>query len=111
MRRWTAIVFVILCCVGCFSTRPAIAQEQPASQRKIISKVIPVYPDLARHMGLEGAVRLQVVVAPNGAVKSMRAIGGSPLLLRSAQDAIQKWRWAPAPQESQELVELTFHPN
>ena len=93
-----------------FSALPAAAQE-PATQRKLISKVIPVYPDLARHMGLEGAARLEVVVAPNGTVKSMRPIGGSPLLLRAAQEAIPKWKWAPAPQESKELVELKFHPN
>ena len=32
-------------------------------------------------------------------------------LLRAAQEAIPKWKWAPAPQESKELVELKFHPN
>ena len=110
MRRYTVITLVALCTAGAFSDLSTFAQ-QPATQRKILSKVIPAYPDLARHMGLEGAVRLEVVVAPNGTVKSLRAVGGSPLLLKAAQDVIPKWKWAPAAQESKELVELTFHPN
>jgi TonB family protein len=110
LRRYTIIALVALCAAGTFSDLPAFAQ-QPAAQRKVLSKVIPVYPDLARHMGLGGAVRLEVVVAPDGTVKSLRAVGGSPLLLKAAQDVIPKWKWAPAAQESKELVELTFHPN
>ena len=109
MRPWLAITFGVLCAVGSFSGSPVLAQNT-ATPRKIMSKVLPVYPELARHMGLEGAVRLEVVVAPNGGVKSMHVLGGSPVLVRAAQDATQKWKWAPAPQESKELVELTFHP-
>jgi TonB family protein len=108
MRPWLTIT-LILCTVGSFSGVPVLAQGT-ATQRKIINKVLPIYPELARHMGLEGAVRLEVVVAPNGGVKSMQVLGGSPVLVRAAQDATQKWKWAPAPQESKELVELTFHP-
>jgi TonB family protein len=109
MRRLLTITLAVLCTAGPFSGLRALAQK-PATQRKIISKVMPVYPELARHIGLEGAVRLEVVVAPNGVAKSMQAVGGSPLLIRAAQDAIQKWKWEPAPLESQVLVELTFHP-
>jgi hypothetical protein len=43
-------------------------------------------------------------------VKSVRALGGNPVLLKAAEDAINNWKWAPAPQESQEIVELKFHP-
>lgn len=88
----------------------APAQEQPASSRRVVTKVIPSYPDLARRMYLRGTVKVEAVVAPNGAVKSTRVIGGSPLLTRSAVDAIGKWKWAPAPQESKEVIELSFHP-
>jgi protein TonB len=109
MRRWLAITFVVLCAAGPFSDLRVLAQNA-ATPRKIISKVLPVYPELARHLGLEGTVRLEAVVAPNGAVKSMQALGGSPLLVRAAQDATQKWKWAAAPQETKELVELSFHP-
>ena len=85
---------------------PAFAQ----AGRTLVSKVMPQYPELARPLRLEGTVKITVQVAPNGTVKSMKAIGGSPLLLRAAQDAVEKWKWAPTSQESSELVELHFKP-
>jgi hypothetical protein len=32
------------------------------------------------------------------------------LLAKSAVDAIELWKWEAAPQETKELVELSFHP-
>jgi outer membrane biosynthesis protein TonB len=74
--------------------------------------MIPHYPELARSLHLEGTVKLVVVVvAPNGSAKSIQAVGGNPLLLKAAQDAIYMWKWAPATQESQEPVVMRFSPN
>ena len=88
----------------------SLAQEKSEETRKIVNRVIPVYPEIARRMQLSGTVKVEVVVAPDGKPKSTRPIGGSPLLVRAAVDALEKWRWAAAPQETKELVELTFHP-
>jgi protein TonB len=88
-----------------------LAQEaQSDNGRAIVSRVVPNYPELARKMNLEGTVKLQVTVAPNGTVKSAQAVGGSPVLVKAAEDAIYKWRWIPAKQESKELVEIRFRP-
>jgi hypothetical protein len=51
-----------------------------------------------------------VVVTPSGKAKFTQVIGGNPLLAKAAIDAIEKWKWAPAPQETKELIELIFHP-
>jgi membrane protein involved in colicin uptake len=51
-----------------------------------------------------------VVVAPNGKAKFTQVIGGNPLLAKAAVDAIEKWKWVPAAQETKEPVELNFHP-
>jgi TonB family protein len=110
MRRWTAITVFALCATVVFWSSSAFAQ-QPAGQRKILNQVTPQYPELARRMRLEGTVKLTVTVTPGGNAKSIQATGGSPLLLQAAQDAIRLWKWTPAPQESQEFVELRFHPN
>jgi len=88
-----------------------VAQDAEAdNSRKIVSKVVPSYPELARKMNLEGTVRLQVVVAPNGTPKFVEAIGGSPILVKAAEDSVYKFRWAPSKQESKELIEMKFHP-
>ena len=110
MQRWTAITCLVLCAICTSSNFSALAQ-QPESLRKVQDKVTPQYPELARQLHLTGTVKLIVTVAPNGSVKSVRPIGGNPLLLKAAQDAISKWKWTPASQESQELVELRFGPS
>jgi TonB family protein len=105
----TALVALSLGASVCAQT-PSTAQEQPEVKRKVVSRVVPVYPELASKMQITGTVKVEVVIAPNGKLKSTQVIGGSPVLIRAAVDAIEKWRWAPAPQESKELIELNFHP-
>jgi outer membrane biosynthesis protein TonB len=51
--------------------RVCFAQNEPsASVRKVINKVVPVYPKIARTMNLSGTVKLEVLVQANGSVKS-----------------------------------------
>ena len=104
------MTFFVLCAAAALSMSPAMAQ-QPQGPRKVLNQVTPQYPELARRMRLEGTVKLTVKVAPSGIAKSIEATGGSPLLLKSAEDAIRLWRWAPAQQETQESVALRFHPD
>lgn len=61
-------------------------------------------------MNLSGTVKVFAVVAPDGKVKSVEPVGGSPLLIQAAQDAIMQWKFAPAGAESKELIELHFNP-
>ncbi len=70
-------------------------QEQTESSRKIVNRVMPQYPAMARTMNLRGSVKAEAVVQPNGFVKSVEVKGGHPVLVRAAQDAIYKWKWAP----------------
>ena len=78
--------------------------------RKPKIKVSPVYPEIARRMSITGTVRLAVVVAPNGTVKSSKAVGGHPMLVNAAQDAMRQWRFEPAVAESSGIVEFKFQP-
>lgn len=85
-------------------------QEVSENARMIVRKVQPQYPALAQQMGIKGSVKLEVVVEPDGRVKSMNAKGGHPLLVEAAQDAIRQWRWQPASHQSLESVEVRFNP-
>lgn len=108
MRRAVAIMLSFLL-LGTMLQPRLFAQETEGSGRKILTKITPVYPDLARRINLEGAVKLQVTVTPNGTAKNIEVVGGNPLLVRSAEDAVYKFRWAAAAQESKELIEIRFH--
>ena len=92
---------------------PAMAQESVKTEelsRKPKTKVAPVYPDVARRMGVAGIVKLSVVVAPNGTVKSSKVIGGHPVLVNAAMDAMKQWKFESAPTESSGTVEFKFQP-
>jgi TonB family protein len=92
---------------------PAMAQESVKTEelsRKPKTKVAPVYPDVARRMGVTGVVKLSVVVAPNGTVRSSKVIGGHPVLVNAAVDAMRQWKFESAPTESSGIVEFKFQP-
>lgn len=87
-------------------TLPAQAQDELA--RKVKTKVPPAYPELARRMNIRGTVKVLVVVSPNGTVKDSRVVGGNPILVNSAIDALKKWKFEPATEESTGVVEFRF---
>lgn len=107
--RHVVAVTIGLVLLGTTLQPAVLAQATEASGRKIVSRVTPVYPELARKMNVEGSVKLLVTVAPNGIAKNVEAVGGSPLLVKAAEDAMYKFRWAAAAQESKELIEIRFH--
>jgi protein TonB len=92
---------------GSFKVVPAHAQEV---ERKVKNKVSPEYPEIAKRMGLTGVVRLQIVVSPNGTVKDTKVIGGHPILVNAAVDAVKKWRFEPGSGESTGTLEFKFEP-
>jgi TonB family protein len=81
------------------------------SDRKIRQRVSPQYPDLARRVNAMGTVRLEIEVAPNGDVKNVKALGGHPLLIPAAEDAIRKWKYEPAKESTTAVVEFKFNSN
>jgi TonB family protein len=85
-------------------------QEQTEGSRRILRRVTPQYPEMARTMNLRGNVKAEAVVEANGVVKSVEVRGGHPVLVRAAQDAIYKWKWAPATRETREPIEVRFDP-
>ncbi|MDP9160002.1 MAG: energy transducer TonB [Acidobacteriota bacterium] len=93
-----------------FSASFCPSQQPSEANRKILNKVTPAYPDLARKMQLRGIVKVEATVTSNGKIKSTKVIGGSPVLAQAAVDAIGKWKWVAAAGETTELIELQFHP-
>ena len=77
-------------------------------ERKAVRKVQPAYPELARQMNVGGTVRVEVVIAANGSIKTVRPLGGHPLLIRSATEALKNWRYEPGP-ETTTILEFRFH--
>lgn len=78
------------------------------SKRKVKTKVLPSYPELARRMNVAGKVKIEVVIAADGHVKTTRVVGGHPLLVQACQDAVKGWRFVSAPEETTQVAECEF---
>ena len=76
--------------------------------RKLKSRIDPVYPDLAKRMNVTGTVKVMVVIAANGTVRSAKPLGGHPLLIEPAVEAVKKWKYEPASEETTTTVQFTF---
>ena len=85
-----------------------MAGAETEAPRKVKSQVQPIVPDIARVMNLTGRVRLEIEIGENGTVKATKALGGHPVLIRSAEEAVRKWRYEPGP-PTKTVVEFNFH--
>lgn len=90
------------------STEPHIVNIVPAEpgvkritvggnvqQANIVRKVEPEYPPLARQARIQGTVRFTAVLATDGSVKQLTLLGGHPLLVQAAKQAVEQWRFRP----------------
>jgi TonB family protein len=86
------------------------AQENSAetTKRKVRTKPLPDYPQLAKQLNVAGKVKIEATISADGRVTSTKVIGGSPLLVGAALDAVKRWRYEPAAKESTEVVEFDF---
>jgi TonB family protein len=87
----------------------ALAQSSEEGKRKVKTKVAPAYPELAKRMNVSGKVKIEVIITPDGRVKSTRALGGHPLLVQSCVEAVKEWKFAVAPEETTQTVEFEFN--
>jgi TonB family protein len=85
---------------------PVAAEETPL--RKITKKVMPIYSLIAKKARLTGTVKMLALVSPNGTVKSVQILGGNPLFVAAAEDAVKQWKFEVAPKETTEPVALKF---
>ena len=72
------------------------------------TKVAPEYPPLAKQMNVTGKVKIETTIAADGHVLNTKVIGGSPLLVNAALDAVKRWRFEPGPRDTTEVIEFEF---
>jgi TonB family protein len=54
-----------------------------------------VYPSEAKEKGIQGKVVVKVSVLPTGAVESVEAVSGDPILTKAAVEAVKEWTFKP----------------
>jgi TonB family protein len=93
--------------------QPSVDLAAAAADIRVIYRVAPQYPDMARQGHIEGPVTLRVIVNTEGLVEKMTPLKGNPFLLIAAMNAIQKWRYRPyllngTPVQFQSTVTVKF---
>jgi protein TonB len=72
-----------------------IPVSQGVQMAKLVRKVIPEYPVLAKTARVSGVVHLLGVIAKDGSIQNLQVISGHPLLARAALDAVKQWIFQP----------------
>jgi len=106
VRRILAAGAIAALAVGMASPQQSSTVEE--GKRKIKSRVNPQFSDLARRMNLSGKVKIEVVIAADGHVKSSRVLGGHPVLAQCCVDALSQWKFEPDPAETTQVIEFEF---
>ena len=80
---------------------------------RLINKVQPVYPPIAKQARVQGKVILQAQISKQGTIEGLKVVSGHPMLTQAALDAVSRWRYQPyilngEPVEVDTQVEVTF---
>jgi TonB family protein len=82
-----------------FSSVESWGQEN----RKVIKKVDPIYPELARKMNLTGTVKVEIRIGADDAVDEVRTLGGNPVFVTAVENAVKQWKYASEAAETKKL--------
>ena len=81
--------------VGPALMRAPIQVGGAVQSAKIVKKVVPTYPPVAKQARISGTVRLMGVVARDGTIQNLQVISGHPLLQKAAIEAVRQWIYQP----------------
>ena|ERR1700674_4277861 len=91
---------------------PSAAQVERVdkSHRRVVRTSEPDYPTIVKNAHIGGSVRLNVTVLANGDVARVDILGGNPIFVASAINAVRTWKYAPAASQTKEEVQINFTP-
>lgn len=64
-------------------------------EARLIHRVDPVYPWIARQAHREGTVVLHAIIGRDGRIAELEAVSGDFIFVRAALDAVQQWLYSP----------------
>ena len=74
---------------------PRVVRLTHLDPAMLIHRVEPVYPPLMKQIHREGTVELRAIIANDGSIESLQAVGGDPGFYQSALQAVGQWRYKP----------------
>jgi len=74
---------------------PKVVHISSWAEGNLVHRVQPVYPKIAIQARIQGPVQLQAIISKTGTIEHLTALGGPPMLIQAAKDAVQQWRYRP----------------
>jgi protein TonB len=62
---------------------------------RLIRRVEPVYPTIARNSRIQGDVRIDAIIDADGRISEVKVLSGHPLLVKPAVEAVSQWVYEP----------------
>ena len=72
-----------------------IRVSEGVQMAKLINRVMPIYPPLAKSAHISGVVHLIGIISKDGTIRDLKVISGHPLLTKAALDAVSQWVYKP----------------
>lgn len=86
----------------------AIGVPDNDTERKLITRVEPDYPETLKHLQISGTVRLRISISAKGSVENVVLLGGNPILGESATSAVKQWIYAAGRSTTVVEISLSF---
>lgn len=78
-----------------------------AAEAKLLNKVTPAYPPLAKATHIQGTVEFSATISKEGNIENLQLVRGHPLLVKAARDAVLQWKYRPTLLNGQPVEVLT----
>jgi TonB family protein len=94
--------------------KPILTVDANIQMAKILNRMAPVYPGVARENRIGGKVILHTVIKTDGTVGDIHVMRGQCPFAEAAVDAVKRWRFSPTllagePVPTQTNFEVTFN--
>jgi protein TonB len=100
-------------------TMPATGEDllqvtEAQALKAVISKTEPVYPPMAKQMGVSGKVSVKAFVDTSGKVEKVEVVSGNVMLGKACVTAVEKWKFNPFEADGKATgaaahLEFSFH--
>jgi TonB family protein len=77
------------------ATPPRVNMAGFVTEGRLLTRVQPVYPPLARQARIQGTVVLKAIISREGSIENLTVVSGHPFLVPAALDAVKQWKYRP----------------
>ena len=112
---YRSLGLLLICAAWGVCDGPPKKVTQAEALGAVVTKIMPEFPMIARQLHITGSVMIEVVIAESGAVETVSAVSGNPVLTKPAMDTLKKWKFKPftadgAPVKAQTQISVDFKP-